>query len=261
MKYVCQVVCSKKLTFFLTFCSIYDIMLSEVIKMTDSTKVTTAVRLRQIMEEQGLKQIDIVKKCQPYSEKYKVKIGRNDISQYVAGKVEPGQSKLFILAKALRVSEAWLMGYTVPKEPVYDSDDINIELYGIKPIVLKRFPMLGEIACGEPIYASEGYETFVEASASINADFCLTAKGDSMINARIFDGDIVFIRQQPDVENGEIAAVIIDNDVTLKRVYKYKDRIELRPENPMHKVQDYEGEKLNEIKILGKAIAFQSYVR
>ena len=121
--------------------------------------------------------------------------------------------------------------------------------------------MLGEIACGDPIYAEREYEAYVEASSDIQADFCLTAKGDSMINARIFDGDVVFIRQQPDVDNGEIAAVCIGDEVTLKRVYKYPNRLELRPENPTHKVKSYEGEQLYNIRILGKAVAFQSYVR
>ena len=141
------------------------------------------------------------------------------------------------------------------------SSGLDFEKYGLKPIKLKKIPMLGEIACGEPIYAEREYETFIEASSDIQADFCLTAKGDSMINARIFDGDVVFIRHQPDVDNGEIAAVCIDNEITLKRVYKYPHRLELRPENPMHNVQNYEGEQLENIIILGKAVAFQSYVR
>ena len=165
--------------------------------------------------------------------------------------------KLEKIAMVLETTPSYLMGW--------ESDTMlphtDMIKYGLSPIKTKKIPMLGEIACGEPIYANEEYETFIEASSELEADFCLTAKGDSMINARIFDGDIVFIRQQPDVENGEIAAVIIDNDVTLKRVYKYNGRIELRPENPLHRVQDYEGEKLNKIRILGKAIAFQSYVR
>lgn len=141
------------------------------------------------------------------------------------------------------------------------SSDLDFDKYGLKPIKLKKFPMLGEIACGEPIYAERDYETFIEASSDIQADFCLTAKGDSMINARIFDGDVVFIRQQPDVDNGEIAAVCIGDEVTLKRVYKYPNRLELRPENPTHEVKSYEGEQLYNIRILGKAVAFQSYVR
>lgn len=129
---------------------------------------------------------------------------------------------------------------------------------GVQQVSTKRFRVLGDIACGKPIYAEEHFETYVEASSSIKADFCVTAKGDSMINARIFDGDVVFIRKQPDVENGEIAAVIIDDSVTLKRVYKYPNRIELRPENPTYRVQNYEGEELEKIRILGKAVAFQS---
>lgn len=133
----------------------------------------------------------------------------------------------------------------------------KLELLSVKT---KKFRKLGEIACGKPMFAEEEFETFVEASEDINADFCVVAKGDSMINARIFDGDIVFIREQPDVENGEIAAVIIDDSVTLKRVYKYPNRLELRPENPTHKVQNYEGEELEQIRIIGKAVAFQSFI-
>lgn len=82
-----------------------------------------------------------------------------------------------------------------------------------------------------------------------------------MINVRIFDGDIVYIRQQPDVENGEIAAVCIDDEATLKRVYKYPNRLELRPENPTFPVLNYEGSELENIRIIGKAVAFLSGVR
>ncbi len=218
-------------------------------------KYTTADRLKQLMSERNLKQIDILQLCKPYCEKYNVKLGKNDLSQYVNGKNTPGQDKLTILALALHVEETWLMGYEI------GFSDTDLSKYGIRPIKTKKFPMLGEIACGEPIYADQDYETYVEASSDINADFCVTAKGDSMINARIFDGDIIFIHSQPDVDNGEIAAVIIEDTVTLKRVYKYPDRLELRPENPTHRVQNYEGEELNQIRILGKAVAFQSYVR
>lgn len=178
------------------------------------------------------------------------------VQRYESGEIKNIKHDTIVnLANIFKCSPAYLMGW-VDQENI-----INLENYGLKPIRLKKFPMLGEIACGQPIYANEDYETFIEASSDIKADFCLIAKGDSMINARIFDGDVVFIKSQPDVENGEIAAVIINDEATLKRVYKYPNRIELRPENPTHKVQDYEGEKLNEIRILGKAVAFQSYIR
>ena len=128
----------------------------------------------------------------------------------------------------------------------------------IKPITTKRFPMLGEIACGKPKMCSEEYETFIEASSEIKADFCLTAKGDSMINARIFDGDVVFIRSQPNVENGEIAAVIIDDEATLKRVYVKSDTIILRPENPLYDDIILDISETDKVRILGKAVAFMS---
>lgn len=125
----------------------------------------------------------------------------------------------------------------------------------------KNIPLLGTIACGEPILATENIDGFVSADENITADFALKCKGDSMINARIFDGDIVYIRQQADVENGEIAAVLIGEDATLKRVHKYENKLVLSPANPMYDDLIYSGERLNEIKILGKAVAFTSIVR
>jgi len=179
---------------------------------------------------------------------------RSTIAKIEAGVNDITQSKIIAFAQTLNTTVGYLMGDT-------ERNISELEKYGLKPIKTKKFPMFGEIACGQPIYANEDYETFIEASERINADFCLTAKGDSMINARIFDGDIVFIKEQPDVDNGEIAAVLIEDEVTLKRVYKYENRLELRPENPLHSVQNYEGETLNHIRILGKAVVFQSNVR
>ncbi|WP_415931580.1 LexA family protein [Zhenpiania hominis] len=132
----------------------------------------------------------------------------------------------------------------------------------IFPIEIKKVPFLGEIACGEPIFANEERESYVLAGTNINADFCLKARGDSMTGARIYDGDIVFIREQSMVENGEIAAVIIDDEATLKRVYyeKEKNKLYLQAENPKYPPLSYEGEELDHIRILGKAIIFQSDV-
>lgn len=214
-------------------------------------RISTAERLREIMQNRNLRQIDIVNLCEPYARKYRTKIGRNDISQYVAGKVEPGQTKLFILAKALDVSEAWLMGYNVAQHN------------NIFPIKTKQIPLLGEIACGQPIYAAEDRESYVMAGTDINADFCLVAKGDSMTGARILDGDIVFIRKQDMVDNGEIAAVVIGDEATLKRVnyYPEKNLLILKAENPLYPDQIYAEDQLDTVKVLGKAVAFQSDVR
>jgi repressor LexA len=141
-----------------------------------------------------------------------------------------------------------------------DEQTIFDKFDNIKPLTLKKFPMLGEIACGEPIYADEDKETYVMADSDIKADFCLKAKGESMINARIYDGDLVFIKKMPMVENGDIAAVIIEDEATLKRVYYYPDqnKLILNPENSAFDPLVYIGEELNHIHILGKAVFFMS---
>ncbi|MGM9681036.1 MAG: LexA family protein, partial [Eubacteriales bacterium] len=104
------------------------------------------------------------------------------------------------------------------------------------------------------------HESYIDASSDIDADFCLTAKGDSMIGARIHDGDVVFIKQMPIVDNGQIAAVIIDDEATLKRWYYYPDKQKLMliAENSAYEPLVYMGEELNSITCLGRAICFMS---
>ena len=125
----------------------------------------------------------------------------------------------------------------------------------------KKVPLLGTIACGEPILAEENIEDMISMPENIHADFALRCKGDSMINARIFDGDIVYIKQQPDVDDGEIAAVLVGEEATLKKIYKYENKVVLRPCNPMYDDMIYSGEQLSDVRILGKAIMFTSMVR
>lgn len=223
------------------------------------TKTTTSERLKQIMSEQGLRQADILERAKPYCEKFGLKLGRNDISQYVSGKVLPKQDKLTLLGYTLNVSEAWLMGYDVPRERE------SVTPSNIIPMPeTKKIPLLGTIACGEPILAEENVSDYINMDNSIHADFALKCKGDSMINARIFDGDIVYIRKQSDVENGEIAAVLINNletEATLKRVYKTDSSIRLCAANPTYADMVYEKEAMNDVTIIGKAVAFLSAVR
>lgn len=154
------------------------------------------------------------------------------------------------LASALDVAPSQLMGWSDK-----DSADGSV-------MTARKLPILGEIACGEPIYATESRDGYAVCDNGIGADFCLLARGDSMTGARIFDGDIVFIRSQGSVDNGEIAAVIIDDEATLKRVYYYpnEEKLILSPENPKYAPLVYMGEELSTIKILGKAVAFQSRV-
>lgn len=191
-----------------------------------------------------------------------LKIGKNraTIYRYESDDIENlPVSILEPLAKALRTTPAELFGWsseTGEKYPNYSTVD-NI----IPMPIMKKVPLLGTIACGEPILAEENIEAYINMPEEVSGTFALRCKGDSMINARIFDGDIVFIRQQPDVENGTIAAVLIDNEATLKKVYKYPNRIELRAENPTMRTLEYEGEDMNNVHIIGKAVYFLSPVQ
>ncbi len=223
-------------------------------------KSNTSQRLRQIMNERNLRQIDIVKLCEPYSKKFGIPITQPDISQYVHGKNAPGQPKLAILGMALNVSETWLMGLDVPRDRHFD----NLKPSNAIEIQERKIPYLGEIACGEPIFTQEEQGVYFPVGYDVKCDFCLKAKGDSMIGARINDGDIVFIKEQPMVENGEIAAVLInefETEATLKRVYIYDDHITLQAENPSFEPITVFGEKMNNVRILGKAVAFQSDIK
>ena len=126
-----------------------------------------------------------------------------------------------------------------------------------------KVPILGSVACGSPIFAESNIDGYATPAYGVKADFCLFAKGDSMIGARIYDGDLVFVKRQPRVKNGEIGVVLIGEEATLKRVYHYPEegKMVLTPENPKHKPFVFTGEELREIQILGKAVAFQSEVR
>lgn len=199
----------------------------------------------------------------------KTGISKSSISQYMSGYTKPNDERIYLISQALDVSEAWLMGFDVPMERIFkksESTTSEADIYkydNIFPITTRKLPMLGEIACGQPIFATEERESYVVAGIDIEADFCLRAKGDSMINARILDGDIIFVRKQDTVENGEIAAVIIDDEATLKRVYFYPDKqqVSLVAENPAYPPLIYTDTELSNVHILGKVVAFQSDVR
>ena len=183
----------------------------------------------------------------------------SSIAKIESGSIDLPQSKIELIATALNTTPAYLMGWKDDpriKEP-------SLQLDNIFPVQTQRIPMLGDIACGKPIFANEERESYVQAGINIKADFCLTARGDSMIGARIHDGDIVFCRSQSIVDNGEIAAVIIGEEATLKRIYYYpeKKKLVLQAENPKYEPYVYIGSELDEITILGKAIAFQSDIK
>lgn len=182
---------------------------------------------------------------------------KSAIAKYESGRVENiKRSVLAKMAEILECSPTYLMGW--------DDEQPSLPSYSnVFPLQRTRIPFLGQIACGEPSFCNEDRESYVEAGTDVRADFCLKARGDSMTGARIMDGDIVFIQKDAELVNGQIYAVAIDDEATLKRVYYDETAQELRllAENPKYPTMVYTGEKLDHVHILGKAIAFQSDVR
>lgn len=182
----------------------------------------------------------------------KIQVSNTSISNWENGFSNPDPDTIQHLCWALNVQPNYF----------FSVDDAQAYPKNIIPLpTMYKVPLIGSIACGAPILADEHIEGYVETPEHIRADFALTCKGDSMINARIFDGDTVYIRQQETVESGEIAAVLIDNEATLKRVRLFDDHIVLEPENPLYRPLSFWGEEMNTIRILGKAVAFTSVIR
>lgn len=176
---------------------------------------------------------------------------------YEKGAREPNSETLILLADYFCTSIDYMLGKQNAVSDFLPDLPANI----IPMPKMKTIPLLGVIACGEPILAAENVEGDVAMPEHVTADFALRCKGDSMIEARIYDGDIVYIRQQPSVDNGEIAAVLIGEEATLKRVYVYPEKLVLSPANHNYEPFIYVGEEISSIRILGKAVAFTSAVR
>ncbi len=212
--------------------------------MTTFSERLRDLRLEQALSQQGLSD--------------RLGISKSSINMYERGEREPGFQTVTAMADLFGVDTDYLLGSSP-----YRNKEAWLAATQHAPTESRRVPLLGEIACGQPIFANEEYGSFAELTPGLRADFCLKAKGDSMIGARIMDGDLVFIRSQDTVENGEIAAVIVEDTATLKRVYYYptENLLSLNAENPRYAPLIYTGEELDHVRILGKAVGFQSRVR
>lgn len=246
-------------------------------------KQTTQQRLNQLMSERNLKQVDILNMSLPLQKETGIKMSKSHLSQYVNGKSSPDQHKLYLLAKTLNVSEAWLLGYDVPKEDkknnipsietiynqlekprqekVYNFAEQQLEEQNRGNVV--RFPKKEklptiknsasaanptELVYGDTVVEEEEFERVPSS-----ADFAVPIIGDSM-EPVIRNGQFVFVKEQPDVEDGEIAIVEIDGDgVTCKEVYKdYESQtIILRSINELYEDRVVSPEQ---IRIIGKVV-------
>ena len=177
-------------------------------------------------------------------------ISKPRLSQYKNGVYIPKADAICAMARVLGVSEAYLLGTT----------DVPEARSGGK---YKALPVVGQIACGYPVFVSEEDGGTVYTDADTDADFCLIAKGDSMKDARINSGDTVFIKKTDVVNNGEIAAVVINDEATLKRVYYYPEssKLMLISENSNYEPMVYSGSELDKVRIIGRAVAFKSEIR
>lgn len=212
---------------------------------------TFAQRLRAGLDARQMTQAELSNRS---------KISKSSISHYLKGDWEGKQDAVYSIAQVLNVSEAWLMGYDVPMEAEqpHPAEPAQKPVpAGYEPMPkMRKVPLVGSIACGTPILAQQNIEGKVDAPEDLRCDFALRCKGDSMIGAGIHDGDAVYIRIQSEVENGEIAAVRIGEEATLKRVYYDGTTLTLMPYNDTYAPMVYTGALLEDVHIEGKAVGY-----
>ena len=181
---------------------------------------------------------------------------KSSISKIENGKADIPQSKIAAFADALETTTAYLLGWEEKPQPAPRPIP-----KGFEPMPkMKKVPLIGSIACGDPITAEQNIEKMVDVPENIRCDFSLTCHGDSMEGAGIHDRDLVYIRIQPEVENGEIAAVRIGEEATLKRVYYQNGTLTLMPANAAYAPMVYTGPELNDVQIEGKAVGWTHWV-
>lgn len=204
------------------------------------------IRIKQLREELGKSKAQVARELQiPYT----------TFVNYENEAREPNSEVLIMIANYFHVSVDYLIGRTENRH----SNSLPVSnLVPLKHII--KVPIIGRIACGSPILAEQNYEGQTFCPDEVNADFALRCQGDSMIDANIQDGDIVFIKDTPEVENGEIAAVVVGEEATLKKVYYHGDTVTLIPANSSYEPMVFKKDEINDIRICGKAVAVLRHI-
>lgn len=213
--------------------------------------VTVGDRIRQVRQEQDVTQQELADYI-GVSKQAVYKYENNIVTNIPTDKVDA-------IAKRLKVSPAYLMGWEEQPSPAASRKPTIPP--GFEPMPrMRKIPLIGSIACGIPITAEQNIEKMVDVPESIRCDFSLTCHGDSMVDAGIHDRDVVYIHIQPEVENGQIAAVRIGDEATLKRVYYSDGVLTLMPANPAYAPLVYSGPQLDEVQIEGRAVGWTHWV-
>ena len=182
----------------------------------------------------------------------KLGLTRSAIGMYETGKREPDLETLEVFADFYNVDMNTLTGRS--------SAPLPPNVTPLEP--MQKIPLVGQIACGVPILAEENITDYVDLPAHIRADFALTCKGHSMVGAGIRDGDVVYIRQQEEVENGQIAAVMVgEEEATLKRFYAEHGVVQLVAENPAIQPKVFIGRAISQIRVIGLAVAYTHVIQ
>lgn len=207
-------------------------------------------RILRLITEKGLSYSDLSKHTG---------IPKSALQRYATGETPKiPLDRLELIASALGVSAAYLMGWedrrSSRESTINDIISKHPQLFRHE---MRKVPILGKTACGEPIYSPNFDDGYALLNSDVAADFALEAKGDSMTGIGINSGDIIFFVEQDIVDNGQLAAVFVGEEVTLKRVYYYpdKNKLVLNSENPEFEPLVYIGEELEGIRIIGRAVA------
>lgn len=190
-----------------------------------SSREILSENIRRHLDNSGMEQAELAEK---------LGVSQSSISHWINGNKYPRIDTIEKIAEL----------FNVRKSDITDEPHMAV---GSSPI-----PLLGTIAAGQPILAEQNIEDYFNLDKKIKADFCLRIKGDSMINVNILDGDIVFIRKQEELEDGEIGAVLVDDSATLKRFYRENGSVILQAENPIYKPLVI---SKGDVRILGKMVA------
>lgn len=200
------------------------------------TKYIFSRNLSRILMDHGISQADLASM---------MGVAASSVSAWCNGDKMPRMDKI-----------EWIANYFgVMKSELLEDETLPSNIQNLQK--MKKIPLVGTIACGTPILAEENITDYIDMPGHIRADYALTCKGDSMINAGIKDGDIVYIRKQSQVENGQIAAVLIGGEeATLKRFYKVDGNVTLNAENPAYLPIIFIGGDSVNVRVIGLAVAY-----